>query len=164
MDNSGISPLIAQKRVCCKIMVLQQTLWLGQSLRHGLRRATSLYTREAFGLERANRNTAVPRPPCVKGAVTVGDWGIVSGGELGNLRFLQQALFGWFGDGETWNYSSSPSMEMERTSSSSTPSWVSSTSSVWGSSASRAAWAAALTASKRLSSWGISSSILSYLR
>ena len=39
--------------VCCKIMVLQQTRWLGQSLRHGLRRATSLYTREAFGLERA---------------------------------------------------------------------------------------------------------------
>ena len=34
-------------------MVLQQTRWLGQSLRHGLRRATSLYTREAFGLERA---------------------------------------------------------------------------------------------------------------
>ena len=44
-------------------------------------------------LKSDNRNTAVPRPPCVKGAVTVGDWGIVSGGELGNLRILQQALF-----------------------------------------------------------------------
>ena len=43
-------------------------------------------------LKSDNRNTAVPRPPCVKGAVTVGDWGIVSGGELGNLRILQQAL------------------------------------------------------------------------
>ena len=42
-------------------------------------------------LKSDNRNTAVPRPPCVKGAVTVGDWGIVSGGELGNLRILQQA-------------------------------------------------------------------------
>ena len=41
-------------------------------------------------LKSDNRNTAVPRPPCVKGAVTVGDWGIVSGGELGNLRILQQ--------------------------------------------------------------------------
>ena len=39
------------RRVCCKIMVLQQTFSFGQSLRHGLRRATSLYTREAFGLE-----------------------------------------------------------------------------------------------------------------
>ena len=46
-------------------------------------------------LKSDNRNTAVPRPPCVKGAVTVGDWGIVSGGELGNLRILQQTLFLW---------------------------------------------------------------------
>ena len=37
------------------------------------------------------------QPPCVKGAVTVGDWGIVSGGELGNLRILQQALSARYG-------------------------------------------------------------------
>ena len=36
-----------------------------------------------------NRNTAVRRSPCVKGTVTVGDWGIVSGGDLDNLRILQ---------------------------------------------------------------------------
>ena len=48
-------------------------------------------------LKSDNRNTAVPRPPCVKGAVTVGDWGIVSGGELGNLRILQQALSARYG-------------------------------------------------------------------
>ena len=38
-----------------------------------------------------HRSAAVRRPPCVKGAVTVGDWGIVSGGSLGKLRILQQA-------------------------------------------------------------------------
>ena len=43
-------------------------------------------------LKSDNRNTAVRRPPCVKGAVTAGDWGIVSDGELDNLRILQQAL------------------------------------------------------------------------
>ena len=42
-------------------------------------------------LKSDNRNTAVRRPPCVKGAVTAGDWGIVSDGELDNLRILQQA-------------------------------------------------------------------------
>ena len=44
-------------------------------------------------LKSDNRNTAVRRPPCVKGAVTAGDWGIVSDGELDNLRILQQALW-----------------------------------------------------------------------
>ena len=42
-------------------------------------------------LKSDHRSTAVRRPPCVKGAVTVGDWGIVSGGSLGKLRILQQA-------------------------------------------------------------------------
>ena len=50
-------------------------------------------------LKSDNRNTAVRRPPCVKGAVTAGDWGIVSDGELDNLRILQQALIaGLHGD------------------------------------------------------------------